>query len=577
MRNIIIFLKFLNPIYWKQFILFFVLTLLNIFFETFSIAMIIPLMDILFFEGGKIGYEKVQFLIYNIKRVEFISYENLILIILILSFLLKNLFTVLYQIWQSVFVLRAEKYLASELFKSYLSRNMNFFSSEHSGTIYRNMTVEIKNVTKSLAAFFTLLIEIFLVFTIAIFLFYLYPKETLFTSLMLGIFGFIILYFGYGKIRNLSEKRARIDKKYNKNLLDTLNSIKDIKLHNKGNFFLKIHDTLKNKYFFNIKSFSIINAFPKPVLEFFFIALVVAYLFYSININKNISEALSIISIFAVASLRLLPAVSRILISVQSLKFRYISFKILQNELTEKSKIFEEKIVKNDIENSKSKSFVFNESIIFKNVSFFHQKKKILNNLNFKINKGDFFLIFGESGSGKTTVLNLLMGLTKPDDGEILIDNKNLNKNIFLWRKIVSFVPQDIYLLDQNIKHNIAFGMEESEIDLSKVKEAMKLAKIEDLMHENNLENFDLGEGGSKISGGQIQRIGVARALYRNPKVILMDESTNGLDYDTEKRFLEDLTKIKKDTTIIFVSHREHIKKYADNILEVEKFYNSKL
>ena len=119
--------------------------------------------------------------------------------------------------------------------------------------------------------------------------------------------------------------------------------------------------------------------------------------------------------------------------------------------------------------------------------------------------------------------------------------------------------------------------MEENEIDNSKVKEAMKLAKIEDLIHENNLENFELGEKGSKISGGQIQRIGVARALYRNPKVILMDESTNGLDYDTEKRFLEDLTKIKKDTTIIFVSHREHIKKYADNILEVEKFYNSKL
>ena len=201
--------------------------------------------------------------------------------------------------------------------------------------------------------------------------------------------------------------------------------------------------------------------------------------------------------------------------------------------------------------------------------------KKILNNLNFKVNKGDFFLIFGESGSGKTSVLNLLMGLTKPDEGEILVDNKSLNKNIFSWRKIVSFVPQDIHLLDQNIKHNIAFGMEESEIDHSKVKEAMKLAKIEDLMHENSLENFELGEKGSKISGGQIQRIGVARALYRNPKVILMDESTNGLDYDTEKRFLNDLIKIKKDTTIIFVSHREHIKKYADNILEVEKFYNN--
>ena len=167
------------------------------------------------------------------------------------------------------------------------------------------------------------------------------------------------------------------------------------------------------------------------------------------------------------------------------------------------------------------------------------------------------------------------MGLVKPDQGEVLVDNANINNNILSWRKMVSYVPQNIYLLDQNIKQNIAFGVEESEIDYIKLKDSMKLAKIENLALENNLDNFALGEEGSKISGGQIQRIGVARALYRNPNVILMDESTNGLDYDTEKRFLEDLIKIKKNTTIIFVSHREHIKKYADDILEVKKFFNN--
>ena len=575
MQNIIIFFKFLSPIYWKQFILFFILTLLNILFETLSLAMIIPLIDVLFFGSNNMNFEKIEFLIVNLKKIEFTSYENLILIFLVGSFFLKNLFNVLYQIWVSTFVLRIEKFLASELFKNYLNRNMNFFLDTHSGTIYRNMTVEIKNVTKSLASFLTLVVELFLVLTLVCFLLYLYPIATLSSAMILGMVGLIILFFGYDKIRRLSERKSHIDKKYNINLLDTLKSINDVKLHDKKNFFLNIHDTLKNKYYFNSKSFSIINALPKQLLEFIFIVLVASYLFYSINIAQNAAAAISIISLFAVASLRLLPAISKIVISIQSLKFRHFSFKILLNELKDESKIYNDEILEDNSQYPKNKKIVFNDGITFKDVSFFYKKKKILNSLNFNIKKGNFFLIFGESGSGKTTILNLLMGLVKPDQGEVLVDNANINNNILSWRKMVSYVPQNIYLLDQNIKQNIAFGVEESEIDYIKLKDSMKLAKIENLALENSLDNFALGEEGSKISGGQIQRIGVARALYRNPNVILMDESTNGLDYDTEKRFLEDLIKIKKNTTIIFVSHREHIKEYADNILEVKKFFNN--
>ena len=575
MQNIAIFLRFLSPTYWKQFILFFILTLLNILFETLSLAMIIPLIDVLFFDSNNMNFEKIKFLIVNLKKIDFISYENLILIFLVGSFFLKNLFNVLYQIWVSMFVLRIEKFLASELFKNYLNRNMNFFLDTHSGTIYRNMTVEIKNVTKSLASFLTLVVEIFLVLTLVLFLLYLYPIATLSSAMILGMVGLTILFFGYNKIRRLSERKSYIDKKYNINLLDTLKSINDVKLHDKKNFFLNIHDALKNKYYFNSKSFSIINALPKQLLEFIFIVLVASYLFYSINIAQNAAAAISIISLFAVASLRLLPAISKIVISIQSLKFRHFSFKILLHELTDESKIYNDEILEDNSQYQKNKKIIFNDSITFKDVSFFYKKKKILNSLNFNIKKGNFFLIFGESGSGKTTILNLLMGLVKPDQGEVLVDNANINNNILSWRKMVSYVPQNIYLLDQNIKQNIAFGVEESEIDYIKLKDSMKLAKIENLALENNLDNFALGEEGSKISGGQIQRIGVARALYRNPNVILMDESTNGLDYDTEKRFLEDLIKIKKNTTIIFVSHREHIKKYADDILEVKKFFNN--
>ena len=145
-----------------------------------------------------------------------------------------------------------------------------------------------------------------------------------------------------------------------------------------------------------------------------------------------------------------------------------------------------------------------------------------------------------------------------------------MQENIHGLRKIISYVPQHIYLLDKSIKENVAFGEKEQDVNIDRLEQSIKFAKIEDLAINNNINEYHLGEKGSKISGGQIQRIGVARALYRSPKIIILDESTNGLDYKTEKLFLEDLIKIKKDMTIIFVSHREHIKNYADNVLELK-------
>ena len=181
-------------------------------------------------------------------------------------------------------------------------------------------------------------------------------------------------------------------------------------------------------------------------------------------------------------------------------------------------------------------------------------------------------LIYGESGSGKSTLLNLLMGLIEPTSGDILLDDQDsIFNNKTNWRNIVSYVPQQIYLLDDTIEKNIAFGEKTKNIDHERLKQVIKLSKLDNFLRENDLNKYNLGEKGMKISGGQIQRIGVARALYRNPKVLLLDESTNGLDYETEKNFLNDLKELKKEITIIFVSHREHIKDHADEFVEIKK------
>lgn len=565
MNYILKFIKFLFPIYYKQFFLFFILTMLALVLETMSIAIIIPLIGLLSGEVDQITSAKIKFILYYFDQFHSLSYINLVLLTVFIIFIFKNIYSIIYQVWQSLFVLRIEQYLSSKLFNNYLSRNMTFFVANHSGKLIRNMTVEVKNVTKSISSLFTLIIEVLMILIIVFLLLFVSIKVTIISFIVLSSYGLVIILYNHKKIKLLSESRAVIDAKYNKNLIDTLNSVNDVKLLDKRSFFLKIHDQIKNLYAQNAKSFSIINSLPKPLLELFVISIVIFFIFYSLNINRSPAYALQILTLFSVAALRLLPAISRTVTSFQSLKFRYISFKILLDELTKNSEVFSEKLLINN-----KKDLNFQENITFENVSFSYGKKEILKTQNIRIKKGEFFLLYGASGVGKTTILNLLMGLIIPSKGKILIDGINIQENIPGLRKIISYVPQNIYLLDKSIKENVAFGEKDQDVNIDRLKQSIKFAKIEDLVINNNINEYYLGEKGSKISGGQIQRIGVARALYRSPKIIILDESTNGLDYKTEKLFLEDLIKIKKDMTIIFVSHREHIKNYADNVLELK-------
>ena len=566
MNYIYKFVRIIYPKFKLSFLLFFFFTLIAILFETFSLAALIPVLEFFSSDGKNLFDGKTDFIIKFISNIKIFNYEYIIILIIFITFIVKNLFLIFYQFWQSVFTLRIERYLASELYKVYLQKDMMFHLKTHSGTLIRNMSVEIKNVTKSISSLLVMIIEIFMTLTLIIILLYVSPTETFFTSIIIGSSGLLIIYFTNKKVKVLSEKRAEIDQRYNKNLIDSLNSINDIKLMNKLNFFSIIHDKLKNKYFYNIRQFSLINAFPRPLIEIVIISVITFFIFISLNRDPNINEAVTIIGLFGIVGLRLLPAFSRIVVSFQNLKFRYISFQILYEEFNKK--INDVKI----LENEKYEKDLFLKKISFKNISFKYEQKKIFENFNFEIKKNKLLLIYGESGSGKSTLLNLLMGLIEPTSGDILLDDQDsIFNNKTNWRNIVSYVPQQIYLLDDTIEKNIAFGEKTKNIDHERLKQVIKLSKLDNFLRENDLNKYNLGEKGMKISGGQIQRIGVARALYRNPKVLLLDESTNGLDYETEKNFLNDLKELKKEITIIFVSHREHIKDHADEFVEIKK------
>jgi len=280
------------------------------------------------------------------------------------------------------------------------------------------------------------------------------------------------------------------------------------------------------------------------------------------------SEILIFISLAVITSIRLMPAAIRIIGSAQRLKYSQPLNEILTREIQNKLET-----TKVHISKYSDKYLKFNNEITFLDVSFAYDlKKPIIKKLNLKIKKNSCFGIIGESGSGKSTITDLIMGLLKPTIGEIKIDNNYLKDNVNLWKNNISYVSQSPFFLNDTIEKNIAFGLPQNKIDKKLVIDASKKAQIFD--HINQLKykfKTNVSEGGINFSGGQLQRIAIARALYRKSDVLILDEATNSLDNQSEIMFFKFLKTLKKKLTIIIITHKEKNLDICDKVYKLKK------
>ena len=209
---------------------------------------------------------------------------------------------------------------------------------------------------------------------------------------------------------------------------------------------------------------------------------------------------------------------------------------------------------------------------MFNKITFGYDQKILIKDFSFHIKKNSMFGIKGKSGSGKTTILNLISGFLEPSKGQIVVDDVQIEKNVENWQKLISYVPQKIFFTDDTIKNNICLGMDNSEINQKYLNDSIKLSKADEFINSfpNGIDQ-NIGEGGKNLSFGQSQRLGLARSLYRKPKLLMLDETTSGLDLDTEKSIIKELVELKKYLTIIIVSHRTETLNYCDQVLDLEK------
>jgi ATP-binding cassette, subfamily B, bacterial PglK len=557
-----IFFIFSRPIKFSL-IIYLLLSVINAFVEILTLLLIFPLLDFLI-NGNGIYLDKLTnfFGYYNSANKNLFFFKILIIIILI-----KVIFNSYFVYFTQKFLRNLRITLIENLIKKYLSEDYLFFIKNNSAFLIRNIHDE---VTRVINGVISMALNLFSEILIIIFIFLLFAIYNFNIALsvlsFLLILSFIYIFISKNYIQKLATIRDRFDGLFYKNLKEIFENIKIIKIHKKEDFFIKkfsqINSASSNAQF----RYNLIALSPRIFFELFLIIIIIFFLLFFSNKDKNL---IYIIALYVAGAVRLIPAISKILNSLYNIRFNLVSFNNLYSDL----KVYKERILERCIPATVSK-FNFFKSIRFVDVKFYHDKERgyILDDFNIEIEKNKFIGIIGKTGSGKSTFIDLISGLIFPKSGEVVIDNNIVlnSNNIEEWKKKIGYLPQEITLLDDTIAANIAFGIDQEKIDVNKLKKSIKDSNLGDFIENLPLqENTIVGERGLKISGGERQRIGLARVLYHTSDILLLDEFTSSLDYSTELNILNIISKIPNKTKIL-ITHREENLQFCDKVFEIK-------
>ena len=420
-------------------------------------------------------------------------------------------------------------------------------------------------MTYFLQASINLITESFVVLLILFLLILINPIA----SILLICFGaFLLIFFNKSVGKYVSfwgNERQKVEGIRMRTLQESLGSIKEVMVFMRSNFFYNKFATADSLNAKLARKQSTLMQIPRIWMEFFTLVGMALMVLVLLGLGQKLEQIIPVFAVFAAAAFRLLPSFSRIMGSIQSIKYALPVIKIFEKDID--SKLINMKPIEINKIN-------FKEKISLKNLSFNYSEheKIIIDKVSLEIKKGSVIGLIGESAAGKSTLVDILLGLLKPTNGGVFIDNIQLDDlNLDSWKKIIGYVPQNIFINDDSLINNIAFGIPEELQNTENAKKAIKLANIEMLLDGKNGLYKNVGEKGIQISGGQRQRIGIARALYHDPEVLILDEATSALDIITEKGILDSIYKMKNKKTVIIITHRLETLSNCDVIYKIEK------
>ena len=502
---------------------------------------------------------------FSFKKYEY--FLALLAVSIIAVYITKNVYIIIEKNTIYKFAYRIQRTISTKLLKSYMEEPYTFHLNKNIAVLQRSMQEDTDQFAKAILHFMEMAAEACVCIVLGVYLFIVSKSITVvivgLLLVCLGIFSYINKKYSRKWGEQGQEYKAKIYQWMNQ----SLSGIKDIKILDRSETFIKNYDNYMKKYVRVLRLNRLIGIMPKYIIEMVcmtgLLSAVLVKMFFG---QKELSEFVPQLAIFAVAAFRLLPSVGRINEHLSAVIFATPSIDLIYHDLKEIEDLHVEEIVKDEY-------WHFKKEIEVKRVTYAYPEGEgnVIENSCFHIRKGETVAFVGSSGAGKSTIVDILLGLLPPQQGKILVDGMDVYKNLRTWQKEIGYIPQTIYLSDDSIRNNVAFGIEEENIDEQAVIAALKQAQLYEFV-DTLPEGLDtcVGDRGIRLSGGQRQRIGIARALYHKPEILVLDEATSALDNDTEAAVMEAIDSLKGQKTIIIIAHRLTTIKNADTVYEVK-------
>jgi ATP-binding cassette, subfamily B, bacterial PglK len=482
---------------------------------------------------------------------------------IIAIYLIKNLYLFGVVFYQSKLLYNQIIKMASRLYKSYLYSPYSFHLKQNSTKLLRNIEMTedvVLGVMHPIAVCFSEGVVGFFIFLLLV---WVNPQAALIITFTLFILlGSFFLIFRK-KLRQVGEQNKNLQAKAFKLVLHGLGSIKEVKILGREPYFHESYVHNQERFIHSARSYERVAQSHRLFIESSTIFIILGTLTIFLTSRNDFHETLVSFSLFLVAAVRMMPSANRVGGALSMLQFNSPKLHEIYDQLVQ-----DENLPKAS-ETCSKEPLSFNEIIELNQVSFQYEtgEKPAVKDISFNIPKNHTVGFVGSSGAGKTTLIDLIIGVMKPNTGEVRIDGSNIHDNLSAWHRQIGYIPQSIYLADDTIKSNIAFGIPENKIDEEKVWSALSLAQLKDFV-QNLPDGLDtiIGEHGTRLSGGQRQRIGNARAVYHEPEILIMDEATAALDNETERAFMDGIESLRNKKTILLIAHRLSTVKNCDKV-----------